>query len=263
MSRLPDPNAKVSLLCAAEAVFAEKGLAAAKVEDITRRAGLSKGAFYLHFESKEQAFEQVAESFLARCAAHFVRPSESANVPQTVAGLLAQWHERDLGIFEFLWQNRATLVILLGCRGEHEYLLSNFRDRAHAVAREWTQLYQERGLYRKELDADLAAYLVEGAYNELSYRMLTCARKPPLEEMLRAAREVFVRGLGTPRLIEALARSPRDEDSADAIQELHAAGNLALASGDRTLTRPLALPRPARETRRSGSGGQTKRRRRA
>ena len=52
MSRTPDLMAKVSLLRAAEEVFAENGLDAAKVEDIARRAGLSKGAVYLYFKAR-------------------------------------------------------------------------------------------------------------------------------------------------------------------------------------------------------------------
>ncbi|MEO8877136.1 MAG: helix-turn-helix domain-containing protein, partial [Polyangiaceae bacterium] len=63
MSRTADPKAKIALLRSAEVVFAERGLTSARIEEITKRAGLSKGAFYLHFESKEVAFRQVVESF--------------------------------------------------------------------------------------------------------------------------------------------------------------------------------------------------------
>ena len=43
MSRVADPTTRISLLRAAEEVFAKKGLEAAKVEDIAKRAGCSKG----------------------------------------------------------------------------------------------------------------------------------------------------------------------------------------------------------------------------
>ena len=69
MSRTPDLMAPVALLRTAEEVFAEKGLEGARVEEIARRAKVSKGAFYLHFESKEEAFREVVESFLARALA--------------------------------------------------------------------------------------------------------------------------------------------------------------------------------------------------
>src|SRR6188472_1728918 len=65
-ARPADPNAKVALLRAAEAEFVERGLDRARVEDITARAGRSKGAFYLHFTSKEDVFRQIVDHFLSR-----------------------------------------------------------------------------------------------------------------------------------------------------------------------------------------------------
>ncbi|MBU1374511.1 MAG: TetR/AcrR family transcriptional regulator [Alphaproteobacteria bacterium] len=50
---------------AALAVFAEKGFAAAKLEDIARRAGVSKGALYLYFETKEDIFRAVVGQGIA------------------------------------------------------------------------------------------------------------------------------------------------------------------------------------------------------
>lgn len=42
-------------------MFAEQGFAAARVEDIARRAGLSKGAVYLYFPSKEAMLNALVE----------------------------------------------------------------------------------------------------------------------------------------------------------------------------------------------------------
>ena len=64
MPRPSDPHARARLLDAARAVFSERGLDRSKVEDITTRAQLSKGAFYLHFESKEEAFRELLSSVM-------------------------------------------------------------------------------------------------------------------------------------------------------------------------------------------------------
>jgi AcrR family transcriptional regulator len=50
---------------AALAVFAEKGFAAAKLDDIAARAGVSKGALYLYFATKEELFHAVVEQAIA------------------------------------------------------------------------------------------------------------------------------------------------------------------------------------------------------
>src|ERR1700761_3367147 len=103
MSRPPDRRAKIELLRAAETVFVEHGLAAAKVEDITARAGVSKGAFYLHFESKEDCFRQIVEGFVAKLAAALdaapaLSPSDDL---ATFAAQLASWRRHDVEMFEF------------------------------------------------------------------------------------------------------------------------------------------------------------------
>ena len=44
---------------AALEVFAEKGFAAAKLDEIARRAGVSKGTLYLYFSDKQELFRAV------------------------------------------------------------------------------------------------------------------------------------------------------------------------------------------------------------
>jgi AcrR family transcriptional regulator len=50
------------ILDAALAVFAEKGFAAARLDQVAKAAGVSKGTLYLYFDSKEALFEAVVRS---------------------------------------------------------------------------------------------------------------------------------------------------------------------------------------------------------
>lgn len=204
MSRTADPTAKISLLRAAEAVFAEHGLASAKVEEITRRAGLSKGAFYLHFDGKEEAFKQVVESFLARVAGIYVPPSACSDLPDTPEGIVAYWLERDVQCFSFLWQNRAIVAILAGCQGPYTYLLETFRTVLHATSKEWIEFSKQQNLIREEIDTELLATLLCGAYDQLFMKMLALPKKPPIADWLGQALSVFLRGMGTAQVIEGL-----------------------------------------------------------
>jgi AcrR family transcriptional regulator len=62
-----DPErTRQDLLDAAWPIFAEKGFAAASVEDICRAAGLTRGAFYWHFTSKEDLLISAFEARRAR-----------------------------------------------------------------------------------------------------------------------------------------------------------------------------------------------------
>lgn len=80
---------------AALGVFAEKGFAAAKLDEIARRAGVSKGTLYLYFTDKADLFRAVVRSAIApnvRAVTDTVLASE-APFPDIVRGLLARFAE--------------------------------------------------------------------------------------------------------------------------------------------------------------------------
>jgi len=56
--RAPDERPR-QILDAALEVFAEQGLAGARLDDIARRAGIAKGTIYLYFPNKEELFREV------------------------------------------------------------------------------------------------------------------------------------------------------------------------------------------------------------
>ncbi|SDM86311.1 TetR/AcrR family transcriptional regulator [Maricaulis salignorans] len=79
------------ILTAALAIFAEQGFAAARVEDIARRAGLSKGAVYLYFPSKEAMLNALVEQSagaLARTVEQHVAQIAAADPEAALRGLL-------------------------------------------------------------------------------------------------------------------------------------------------------------------------------
>ena len=51
---------------AAFRVFAEHGYASARVEEVAKRAGVSKGLLYLYFKTKEELFKAVIRSVVIR-----------------------------------------------------------------------------------------------------------------------------------------------------------------------------------------------------
>ncbi len=56
--RLPEERPG-QILAAALEVFGERGLAAARLDDVAKRAGLSKGTIYLYFPNKEELFREM------------------------------------------------------------------------------------------------------------------------------------------------------------------------------------------------------------
>jgi len=53
------------ITAAAMQAFAENGYAATRVEEVARRAGVSKGLLYLYFKTKEDLFKAVVRNFIS------------------------------------------------------------------------------------------------------------------------------------------------------------------------------------------------------
>src|SRR5258708_32192351 len=59
------------IIAAGLACFAERGFAATRLDDVARRAGLTKGTLYLYFSSKEELFKAVVrQTIVANIAAN-------------------------------------------------------------------------------------------------------------------------------------------------------------------------------------------------
>jgi AcrR family transcriptional regulator len=81
------------ILAAALACFAERGYAATRLDDVARRAGVTKGTLYLYFPNKEELFKAVVRQAivpnLAQGEALVAASSEPAAV--ILGRLLKQW----------------------------------------------------------------------------------------------------------------------------------------------------------------------------
>lgn len=64
----PAEQRRADLLAASEELFLANGVAATSVEDITSRAGVSKGLFYLYFDSKDDLLVALQNQFSIKLA---------------------------------------------------------------------------------------------------------------------------------------------------------------------------------------------------
>jgi AcrR family transcriptional regulator len=221
MARPSDPHAKSRLLEAAQRVFSEKGLDRAKVEDITSQAGLSKGAFYLHFDSKGDAFKQLLSGVLAHLQSR-LGEAAGCGLPALEQGLeqaLELWLERDLEMFEFIWQNRALMRITLegGRSADYQHLIEHFASYAQSETEALLRQGVASGLYRKDLDIEVAAAFIAGGYDRFARQLVRETKKPDLRKRLRELRWMVISGAGTPALIASLQQlqpEKKDLDSA-------------------------------------------------
>ena len=220
MPRPADRRAKIELLRAAEAVFVEHGLSAAKVEDITARAGVSKGAFYLHFESKDDCFKQIVEVFLAKLATCLdeAPPSGVTGDQAALVALFADWRAHDLEMLEFRVQNRGlTRLLFSGAGGApYAYLMDEFSERISQQIQSVAKAMITAGLYRPDIDPVVLSALISGGYERLVRDMITQPKRPNIEGWTKQAQELFARGILSDGARAVLDRMVSDGDGGEA-----------------------------------------------
>jgi AcrR family transcriptional regulator len=92
--RLPEERPR-QILDAALEVFSERGVADARLDDIARRAGVSKGTIYLYFAGKEELFREVVrKTIVARIEiAELASHSESGSAVDALSAVMRSWFE--------------------------------------------------------------------------------------------------------------------------------------------------------------------------
>lgn len=144
------------ILEAALAVFVERGFAAARLEEVARRAGVSKGTLYLYFSSKEELLQALVQSAIV---------PELENVEALVAGHKGSRRDLLVLMVTAMWQG----IVLSPLSGIPKLMMSeagNFPDLARffleaVIQRHWSVLRRvmEQGMAQGEfraLPSDLA-----------------------------------------------------------------------------------------------------------
>ena len=88
------------LLAAALDLFVDRGYAATRLEDVARRAGVSKGTLYLYFENKQELFKAVVRENIVEVigkAESDVAAASGASCGELLRGMLDKWW-REVGL---------------------------------------------------------------------------------------------------------------------------------------------------------------------
>lgn len=198
MARPADPRSREVLIAAARAEFARAGLRGARVEDITAACGLSKGAFYLHFESKEALFGELVGGFqaeISRCSEDRTRtmeafaqehgPLASADVARRTrkfTRMLELERTLDCQTLEVMWTYRDVLGVLIGgSQGTpfEKVVWAMTELEVQRIASEFGG-EQSKGACRTDVPPEVFGALIVGTYLLLAQRMIALPEKPDL-----------------------------------------------------------------------------------
>ena len=160
--RVPRAVRRRQLVELAEQLFAERGFARTSMEELARRAGVTKPVIYELFESKDGLFRACVDRAIERMAASIVEAFRSETEPE------ARLRAGGLAFLRFARDNRVAWDLMA--------MQGRFADQAQAVRRDQAQLIRAlmaeiapEGTDPQELEA--VAYAVNSAYEGAAHWM--------------------------------------------------------------------------------------------
>lgn len=181
-----------ALLDAAEAVFGESGFHQATIVEITQRAGVALGTFYLYFPDKKAAFDELVR-MLNRTMRQEIR--------QAVAALDDRLEMEVVGFdtfFKFVRRHRNLYRVIRQAEFVDESLYRwHYETMARAYVRGLTDA-QRRGQVRTDLDPETIAYTLMSMAETLGLRWVLWEDRLPGPEVRDTIRTFLRAGLGAP-----------------------------------------------------------------
>lgn len=173
--------------------FAEKGYAATRVDDVAKRAGVSKGLLYLYFKTKEELFKAVVRSVV---------------VPRLDA-LIAAVERSDSTSEEFLrgpflefaktvpGSPVAIVIRLLIAEGrKHPDLLAFYRDNVISRGHDAIAAFLERGVksgeFRRSAVTETPYLFIMPVIFSVILRTLLAERSPDTDKIIETQLDVLI-----------------------------------------------------------------------
>ena len=165
--RVPRALRERQLVELGEELFAERGFAKASMDELARRAGVTKPVIYELFGSKEGLFRACLETLALRLADTIAETARGADAPAGAPDPEARLRAGGVAFLRFAQENRVAYELLYEGR---------FSDAAVSVRRRQAALILELMLEMAPEDVDpreleVAAHAVNSAYEGVAHWM--------------------------------------------------------------------------------------------
>ena len=181
-----------ALLDAAEAVFAEHGFEASSVAEITRRAGVAQGTFYVHFADKHAAFLELVR--------HVNRSVREAGA-RAISGVEGRAEQERAGLAAY-FQHVADDPALYRIIRQAEFVDPDaYQDHYRRIAEPYAAGLREaveRGEIADGVDPELLAYVLMGIAEFMGMKLVLWEHRLPGDEAFDQLMTFVLRGLGVP-----------------------------------------------------------------
>jgi TetR/AcrR family transcriptional regulator, transcriptional repressor for nem operon len=190
----PPQQRRSDLLDAAQSLVVEKGVAAVTLEDVTRRAGVAKGTFYLYFRSKDDLVTALQQRFSDRMAE---RVEAAARNAETWAAKLDACVLACFADYRDTYELHDVLFHHSGMADRHMYDDDSGPSLSRLVGaiRDLLVAGVEAGAYRVD-DPELTAVLLFSAAHGGYESSCHGPRRPDEAQLVAATQQLFRRTAG-------------------------------------------------------------------
>jgi AcrR family transcriptional regulator len=185
------------ILIQAMKIFLEKGYHGTSIDDITRAAGVTKGALYWHFKSKEDLLKKIVEEFEKRFLDGLI---------QAVKDVRGDTQDKFEKYFRynaaFSYYNRELCVsfttLAAELVGAHHGTETEFRRIYKKYQKFLSSLIlqgKKERVFKKEIDPDLAALIIIAFHDGILIRWFMNRNEIDGEAYVNTFKKIMLKGL--------------------------------------------------------------------
>jgi len=196
-------EAKGRILDSAAQVFAEKGYSRATMDDVAKKIGVSKGALYLYFKSKEKLFEESCRTAVRDLEENL---NSAFSGPDLEKGASA-YFDKEIRLsaagvtmwLQTLAEARSNKVVRKMQQQSDEKVLDSLTK--------FVDVLKKRGLVRQELDSLSIARVFSAFHDGIIVSLLQETNEPTARETWKAGLHLIINGTKTSLRSESLGAS--------------------------------------------------------
>lgn len=189
-------NKHVKIINAATKVFAKKGFFNARISDIAKEAKVADGTIYLYFNNKFDILISVFDEEITNMISQINKLLDQEQDPKEMLTIFITKH------LTMMKKNRNLAEVIQIELRQSNKIIKNYRNNAFIeyldIIESIIRLGQDKGIYRSDIDPDIAKRVVFGALDEAARTWSTPSQtKYSADEMADQVVNIFLSGLLT------------------------------------------------------------------
>jgi len=186
-------NKRKLILKVAEKIISEKGYTKTTIDEITKKAGIGKGTFYLYFKNKNDLFfsiiKEELENLMEKIKKEVEKIEDFFERMKKGIEIYLSYHEKNYALFKILLQEKPFIK-----RKSFESFWKDFFERWDVFMKEGFEKQVKEGKIKK-IDIEDIIYSLIGILHGNIHRWIIEGRKYSLVEKKDTIFKIFTEGI--------------------------------------------------------------------